>query len=84
MLSASRGKALEIGAWEIHFRADEWNNGRETCASVAIARLVRIGSAGGLLAIKLDAARNADGISLFPALAGLCARGGCVGRAPNR
>ena len=74
---------LEISAWEFHFRIDEWNNGRETCASVAIARLVWSGSAGDLLAVELDATRHADGVSFLPALAGLRARRGCIGGASH-
>ena len=62
---------------------NEWNNGREACASVAIARLVWIGSAGDLLAVELDAARYADRVSVLPALAGIRARGGWVGGAPD-
>jgi hypothetical protein len=76
-------KALEIRAEEIHFRLDEWNNGGETCASLAVARLVWIGSAGDLLAVELDATRHADGVSFLPAPAGLRARGGRVGGAQN-
>ena len=71
-------KGLEIGARQFHFSVDEWNNGRKARASVANARLVWIGSAGDLLAVELDAARDADGVSVLPALAGVCARGGWV------
>lgn len=77
-------KALEIGAQEFHLRMDEWNNGRKARASVAIARLVWIGLAGDLLAVELDAARDADGVSVLPAVAGLRARGGCLGGAADR
>ena len=62
---------------------NEWNNSREACASAAIAGLVWIGAAGGLLAVELDVAGNADGVSVLPALAGVCARGGWVGGTPN-
>ena len=77
-------KALEIRAEEFHFRTDEWNNGRETCASVAIARLVWVGVAGDLLAVELEAARDADGVSFLPAVARVRACGGCVGGTSDR
>jgi len=82
LLSPS-AKALEIRAWEFHFRTNEWNNGRKARAIVAVARLVWIGVAGDLLAVELDVARDADGVLILPAVAGVCARGGCVGGAPN-
>jgi hypothetical protein len=72
-------KALEIRPWEFHLRTDEWNNGRKIRASVAIARLVWIGSAGDLLAVELDAARDADGVSVLSALDGIYPGGGRVG-----
>ena len=71
-------KVLEISTWEFHFRMNEWNNGRKARASVAIARFVWIGFAGNLLAVELDAAGNADGVSVLSALVGVCARRGRI------
>jgi hypothetical protein len=74
-----QAKALEIRTQEFHFKMDEWNNGRQALASVAIARLVWIGSARDLLAVELDVAGDADGVFVLPVVAGLRAGDGRVG-----
>jgi hypothetical protein len=76
-------RVLESAGQKFHLNSNEWNNGRKGGASVAVSNLARIVFAGNLLAIELDTARTADGVSFLSALAGIYPRDGRIGRAPR-
>lgn len=50
---------------------------------MAIARLAWIGPGGDLLAVELDAAGAADGVSFLSTLVGIHPVGGRIGPAPD-
>src|SRR5436309_2008792 len=78
------GKRIEKIRWPDNCTSDERNKFDWARAAFGTPGLAWSDTAGDLLAVELDLARDAHGVSIFSALAGLHPRGGRAGAFPHR